>query len=67
MYTNIVIQPKFSYLKQPSFPAVLNSEKGVTPINLMLLWILLRFHIKFLSFWLTWHKLITNVVKFYKI
>ena len=38
MYTTIVIQAKSSYLNQPSFPAVLNQEKGITQINLVLLW-----------------------------
>ena len=32
------IQQKSSYLKQPSFPVVLNSEKGITLINLLFLW-----------------------------
>ena len=32
------IQQKSSYLKQPSFPAVLDSEKGITLINLRFLW-----------------------------
>ena len=27
---------------------------------------LLQYYIKFLSFWLTWHKLIANIVNFYK-
>ena len=26
-----------------------------------------QYYIKFLSFWLTWHKLIANIVNFYKI